>query len=161
MTHHNDEHVELRPLTPAEFVQYRESFLCDWAADIARVDGIPIAEATIQATRRTDSELTDGAATKGHYLYAIVSGGEWIGTLWFSAGEERNAFLDDITVREPHRGKGVGRRALELFEARATELGFTRIDLHVYRDNPRAISLYEKIGYRTTGLKMRKVLGTR
>jgi ribosomal protein S18 acetylase RimI-like enzyme len=161
MTTYNDENIGLRPLQPDQFVQYRESFIRDWADDIARVDDIPLAEATIQATKRTDSELTDGATTKGHYLYAIVRGDEWVGTLWFSAGEERNAFLDDITVREAFRGKGYGRRALELFEARASELGLTRIDLHVYRHNPRAISLYEKLGYRTTGLKMRKVLGAK
>lgn len=159
--HESMSHLELRPLRADEFAQYRESFIRDWATDIARVDDLPLAEATIEAAKRTDRDLTDGFSTKGHHFYALVCGDERVGTLWFSVVEDRHAYLDDITVGEPFRGKGFGRRALELFEAKASELDLTRIDLHVYRDNPRAIALYEKLGYRTTGLKMRKVLRAR
>ena len=151
--------VTLRPLQPEEFAAYRESFIRDWAVDIAQVDQISVVEATAQATRRTDDSLPDGVATQGHELHAIVCGDERVGTLWFSVEDGRQAFLDDLTIDEPFRRKGYGRRALELFEARARALGLSRIDLHVYRHNPDAVRLYEKLGYRITGLKMRKAIG--
>ena len=158
MSPRSDDDVTLRPLQPEEFADYRESFIRDWAADISRVDQSSLADATIQATRRTDASLPEGVATKGHQLYALICGDQRVGTLWFSVDAEGNAFLDDITINEPFRRRGYGRRALELFEAKARELGLLRIDLHVYRDNPSAIALYEKLGYRVTGLKMRKAL---
>jgi ribosomal protein S18 acetylase RimI-like enzyme len=157
----SDGDITLRPLRPDEFARYRETFIQDWAADIARVEELPDADAIREATRRTDASLPEGVATVGHHLHAILRGDERIGTLWFSVDEQRRAFLDDITIDAPFRRRGHGARAIALLEARAKELGLVRIDLHVYRDNPAAIALYEKLGYRTTGLKMRKNLGTR
>ncbi len=157
----SDEHVALRPLHPHEFAGYRESFIRDWAADLARVEQLSLAEATLQATRRTDASLPDGVATKGHQLHAILHCDVRVGTLWFSVDAEGRAFLDDITVDEPFRRQGHARRALQLFEALARAQGLAHIDLHVYRDNPGAIALYEQLGYRVTGLKMRKALDPR
>lgn len=155
----SDDDITLRPLQPEEFADYRARFIRDWAADIARVDQSSLEHATIQASQRTDASLPHGIATNGHQLYAIVCGDERVGTLWFSVDAERHAFLDDITINEACRRRGYGRRALELFEAKSREMGLERIDLHVYRDNPGAIALYEKLGYHVTGLKMRKALG--
>ncbi len=153
--------LRMRPLSAEEFPEYRESFIRDWALDLARVEGLPPEEAIASATRRTDAGLTAGVATPGHYLYAILFDDERVGTLWFSVDEERRGFLDDITILEPFRRRGHGKGALELLEAIARELGLGRLDLHVYRDNPGAIALYERLGYRVTGLKMRKVLGAK
>ncbi|MEO8704816.1 MAG: GNAT family N-acetyltransferase [Kofleriaceae bacterium] len=149
--------VTLRPLLPAEFAGYRASFIRDWAADLVRVEDLSPADAVREATRRTDASLPQGFTTLDHHLYAILSGTDRVGTLWFSVADG-HAFLDDITIDEAARGQGHGRRALVQLEALARALGLVRIDLHVYRDNPRAIALYEQLGYRTTGLKMRKSL---
>lgn len=152
--------ITLRPLNHDEFVAYRDSFIRDWSADLARVEDLSLEDARHEATRRTDASLTNGIATEGHHLFAILSGGARVGTVWFSV-TDGHAFLDDITIEESVRGQGHGRRALVLLEAEVQALGLDRIDLHVYRDNPRAISLYEQLGYRTTGLKMRKMLRER
>ena len=157
----HDHDIRLRQLRAEEFADYRESFIRDWAADIARVDRISLADATVRATQRTDASLPEGVTTKGHHVYAIMRGDERVGSLWFSVDAERHAFLDDITINEAFRRMGYGRRALELLEAKAREMDLVCIDLHVYRDNPSAIALYEKIGYWTTGLKMRKALVTK
>jgi ribosomal protein S18 acetylase RimI-like enzyme len=155
------ERVDLRPMQQEEFAAFREAFVCDWARDIARIDDLPIAEATAQAAARTDADLPDGAATKGHFLFVILRGKERVGTLWFSVSLQRCAFLNDITVEESSRGRGYGPRALDLLEVKAQELGLTWIDLHAYAHNSQAIDLYRRLGYRTTGLKMRKMLGPR
>lgn len=150
--------VRLRPMSAAEFPSFRASFVLDWAADIARIDDLSFADAEAQAASRTDQNLTDGPATPGHRLFVIVDGEVPVGTLWFSYEPGKPAFLDDITIREEFRGQGYGRRALELLEVEARTLGLPRIDLHVYTHNPTAIAVYQKLGYHTTGLKMRKML---
>lgn len=153
--------VWLRPMRADELAAYRASFVADWAGDLARVDDLPLAEATQLAGRRMDASLPDGVATTGHFLFVIVADDQPVGHLWFSVEPGDRAFLDDITVGEHARGRGIGRRALELFEAEAAARGLTRIDLHVYAHNPRALALYQRLGYQTTGIKMRKRLGAR
>jgi ribosomal protein S18 acetylase RimI-like enzyme len=151
--------LRLRPMRADELPAFREAFVRDWAADLAIVDGLAPAGALAEAARRTDASLPDGVATAGHFLHVILAGDTAVGTLWFSIDERRHAFLDDITIGEAFRGAGHGRGALALFEEQARALGAVQVDLHVYRHNPRAIQLYERVGYQTTGLKMRKVLG--
>jgi ribosomal protein S18 acetylase RimI-like enzyme len=152
--------VSLRPLRADEFAVYRDAFILDWSADLARVEDLSLEDARHEATRRTDASLPNGIATEGHHLFAIMCGAEHVGKLWFSV-TDGHAFLEDITIEESVRGRGHGRRAMVLLEAEVQALGLDRIDLHVYRDNPRAIALYEQLGYRTTGLKMRKLLRER
>lgn len=152
-------HLRLRPMRPDEFAAFRESFIRDWAADLARIDDVPVAEALRQAAQRTDVDLSVGVATRGHHLFVLVDGDETVGTAWMSVTATGEAFLDDLTVHPRHRGQGYGQRALELLEHHAGALGLRCIDLHVYAHNPRAIALYQRQGYQTTGLKLRKRLG--
>lgn len=150
--------LQLRPMRPDEFPAFRDSFLRDWADDLARIDDVSVAEALRQAAQRTDAELPDGVATPRHHIFALVDGDAAVGTAWMSVTATGEAFLEDLTVREQFRGQGYGRRALELLELHASSLGLRCIDLHVYAHNTRALALYQQQGYRTTGLKMRKAL---
>jgi ribosomal protein S18 acetylase RimI-like enzyme len=141
-----------------EFVAFRAAFIHDWAVDLAKIGDLTGVEALALAEARTDADLPLGPATSGHHLFVILVNDEPVGSLWFSTDSQGHAFIDDVTIREEHRGKGYGRHALELCELEVRQRGVMRIDLHVYTHNPRAIALYELLGYRTTGLNMRKVL---
>ena len=145
-------------MRPDEFESFREGFIEDWAIDLAKVENLPLELARAEATRRTDADLTDAVETEGHRLYVITADDDRIGTLWFSFGEKR-AFLDDITIDEEHRGQGHGRRALELMERELQGLGVELVQLNVYAHNPGARSLYDRIGYEVTGVKMSKKIG--
>jgi ribosomal protein S18 acetylase RimI-like enzyme len=153
-----DTPLRLRQMRPDELAGWRERFVADWSADLARVEGLTPSEARREAARRTDADLPDGLATAGHHLRMIEEGDAVVGSAWFSIGTGA-AFLDDLTVLAEHRGRGLGAAALRLIEAELVALGERRLDLHVYADNARAIALYAASGYRTTGLKMRKTLG--
>ena len=151
--------IRLRAMAADEFGAYRAAFIRDWAADLEIVDDVTREGALAEAAARTDADLPLGPATPGHHLFVILADHEPVGSVWFSMDAQGRAFLDDVTIHEADRGKGYGRRALELCEQEARQRGATRIELHVYRHNPRAIALYEVAGYQTTGLKMRKLLG--
>ena len=79
-----------------------------------------------------------------------------VGVIWFAmngTGEARRAFLYDITLEDAHRGRGLGRQAMALFEAEARRLG-----LHVFGHNTRARELYEKLGYVAISVNLSKEL---
>lgn len=59
----------------------------------------------------------------------------------------RDAFIDEFYLRESHRGRGWGRRALSFVEAEARLLDVRSIHLEVVRQNTGAKEVYRKSGY--------------
>ena len=60
----------------------------------------------------------------------------------------RDAFIDELYVREEFRGRGLGRRAIELAERACRERGIGALHLEVERANPTAQELYRRSGFR-------------
>jgi len=54
-----------------------------------------------------------------------------------------------------YRGRGHGRKLIELTLHAAKLVGFSRVELTVHADNPLAISLYERVGFVREGIKRR------
>ena len=52
-----------------------------------------------------------------------------------------------IHLDQPYWGKGYGHQSLLLLEMEAKKLDIRKLYLRVFRDNLRAIQLYEKMGY--------------
>lgn len=78
----------------------------------------------------------------------------WAG---YGGAEGRAAHPDAVEichlqVRPEHRGKGVGTALIVGSERRASERGRRRIAVGVADDNPAARRLYERLGYRSTGI---------
>lgn len=65
-------------------------------------------------------------------------GGQIAGFVEMNGHHVENLFVD-----VPWQGQGLGQRLLSLAEARTKD----RITLTVFQDNPRARSLYERLGY--------------
>ena len=64
--------------------------------------------------------------------------------LWHAA---EDCWLEDLFVREPARGLGLGRALVEAAAGRARARGCRRIDLDAASDNHAAIALYERLGF--------------
>jgi RimJ/RimL family protein N-acetyltransferase len=54
-----------------------------------------------------------------------------------------------------YRGRGYGRTLIETTLHAAELAGFKRVELSVHADNPRAIALYERVGFVREGIKRR------
>lgn len=52
-----------------------------------------------------------------------------------------------------HRGRGLGLRLINSALAQARKVGFVRVELCVHADNPRAIALYDKVGFVREGVQ--------
>jgi ribosomal protein S18 acetylase RimI-like enzyme len=57
------------------------------------------------------------------------------------------AKLDDVSVKQERRGKGVGTDLLEQLKDQLRKESVTRIDVAVHKDNPEARHFYEKLGF--------------
>ncbi len=150
--------IALRPMTAGEFVGFRAAFIRAWAADLANVEDLDDAQALDDAGTRTDADLPRGVDTPGHHLFTIMAGDRPVGSLWYARDAGGGAFLDEVHIVASERGQGHGRRAIELAEADARARGATRMTLNVYQHNPRAIALYETLGYLTTKRTMSRAL---
>ena len=59
----------------------------------------------------------------------------------------RDAFVDELYLREAHRDQGIGLRALEHAAELCAQLGVGALHLEVDHVNPRARALYERNGF--------------
>jgi RimJ/RimL family protein N-acetyltransferase len=105
--------------------------------------------------------LNNYLTAKNATLLIAEADGKIVGVLDCEGGQ-RNAVRHivrlGISVRKEHRDQGVGRALMERAIAWARETGIVkRIELHVTVRNPRAIHLYEKLGFEKEG-KIRRGL---
>lgn len=61
-----------------------------------------------------------------------------------------NAFLDDLFIRAPFRGAGLGTAALQQVRAFCVERGVRALHLETGRDNAAAQALYRRAGFKVT-----------
>lgn len=57
------------------------------------------------------------------------------------------AKLDDVSVKEDRRGKGVGTALMEQLKEKLRKESVTRIDVGVHLENPEARRFYERLGF--------------
>ncbi len=135
-------------------LEYQEYAMCSqnrYAQAGARAVGISIEIARQKANAQFEELLPDGLQTQNQHLYAIIKDDKLpIGIMWFaqvSSDGCNEEFLYDIEIEAEYRGQGLGKKAMELFEAKARELKLDTLGLHVFYDNEVACALYKKIGY--------------
>lgn len=72
--------------------------------------------------------------------------------------EERHVASLAISVAGGRRGRGVGTALIEALLSWAPSAGVTRVQLWAWANNPRAISLYERLGFQREGVARRSVI---
>lgn len=61
----------------------------------------------------------------------------------------RDAFIDELFLKDDHRGKGIGDHAMDFLQQNSPELGIKALHLEVESHNPQAHRLYLKKGFRS------------
>jgi ribosomal protein S18 acetylase RimI-like enzyme len=80
----------------------------------------------------------DGGAAIGYFVLTLGWSLEYGG---------RDAFVDELFIAPSHRGRGLGRRALQTMEEACRELSVRALHLEVEKDNFPADGLYRKRGF--------------
>ncbi|MBD1897088.1 GNAT family N-acetyltransferase [Coleofasciculus sp. FACHB-129] len=60
----------------------------------------------------------------------------------------RDAFIDELYIRESYRGQGVGMSLIQFIESVCPSLGIQALHLEVERKNTAAQNLYRKVGFK-------------
>ena len=82
--------------------------------------------------------ICDGALPIGYVILTIGYSIEYHG---------HDAFVDELYLRESHRGRGWGRAALTFVEQVCRELDVRALHLEVERENIAAHAVYRKFGF--------------
>ena len=80
----------------------------------------------------------DGAHVVGYVAVALGFSFEYRG---------REAFVDELLIAQSHRGRGLGREALDVAEAYCREAGVNALHLEVERHRENALELYRRRGF--------------
>ena len=153
--------VELRPMREDEFAAWREDARTWYAADLVENGGMRPGPAEEKARADDAMAFPEGFATPGNVLLMVDEDGAPVGSVWFAPREQRGekyAFLYPIKLDEEHRGRGLGRQAMQLLEDEVRAQGFDRIMLNVFGGNERARSLYRGLGYDEAAVHMLKAI---
>ena len=152
----------------------REAFVREEVANYAEQQVRDAGWSPSEAMDRARAELLpalerelDEAAQRGHAVWSAVGPDRvTVGWLWVrpSPQRSRSAFLYQITVAAPLRGRGYGRAMLAALEERLARDGIDELLLHVNLGNLPARRLYAAAGYEQVGgdrrvRRLRKHLG--
>lgn len=152
----------LRPATAEEFDEYRPDLIAGYARQIAASGSLPPEAARRKAEQDTERALPAAVNTPGQLLFRIVAGEEAVGWLWLAIPARpetpRMAWVMNVEISEPSRGKGYGRQAMLLAEKVAREHGMTSLGLNVHGSNKTALSLYGSLGYQVMTQQMSKAV---
>ena len=83
--------------------------------------------------------ILDGGMPVGYVVLCFGYSLEWLG---------RDAFVDELYLREEFRGRGWGRRTMAFVEEEARTRGVRALHLAVVKGNDTALQLYRKVGFR-------------
>ena len=118
-------------------------------ADAAAVETVEKACFSIPWSR--ESFWEEAANEKAYYLL-VLDGTTVIGYAgtWILLDE---AHITNVAIQPEYRGKGVGWQMMQELKRIVVELGVTAMTLEVRPSNTVAISMYEKMGFKSAGLR--------
>ncbi len=155
--------IRLEPMSEDEFQ-------ASLARNIARRAQESIAlgiwnEGGAEAASRADflQLFPQGRRTEGFDFRNIVDGdsGARVGETWFSAqpiGGKVQFWVNWIWVEPTYRRRGIATLTFRLLEEEAIRAGADRVGLYVHAENEGAQSLYRRLGFAPTGIRMSKKL---
>ena len=83
----------------------------------------------------------------GSRFYRYIKDGDcFLGEVAYHLDEERQIYIADVIVHATHRGKGIGREALQLLCEAARPRGIKTIYDEIALDNP-AVSMFVRCGF--------------
>lgn len=102
-----------------------------------------------------------GEALKAYLLKMLEFGriliecdnGMILGLIGFYANDMKSkvAYVSSFVISQNVEGKGLARQLFEMFLKIAKSAGMETMELNVWKDNPRAIAFYSKMGLRVVG----------
>lgn len=121
--------------------------LVEFIREFHEIEHLPFDSNTIR--RLLATFLQDNSLGR---MWLIHSSDEAIGYIILTFGYSleflgRDAFIDELYIRESHRGQGAGTKALQFVAEVGPSLGVQALHLEVDQINTKAQDLYRKMGF--------------
>ncbi|MFW5939940.1 MAG: N-acetyltransferase family protein [Halolamina sp.] len=149
--------MEIEPATMAD----AERVAALWV-ELARDQRVHGSHLLAEPNREAVREVLARSIVTGGVLVARTGDGTLAGfvefgreTMSYRQDAERGV-IENIYVRQPHRGSGVGGDLLEAAEDRLFDAGVDRVSLEVLADNEAARRLYARYGYEPHRIELEK-----
>ena len=158
-----EEVMLLKQMSDDEYKEFMESSIESYAEEKVKAGNWKEDEAIEKSKEEFVQLLPEGNHTIDHLLYSLVDSESnvKVGSLWVHCKvEEKEAFIYEFAVDEEQQGKGYGTRAIQELERILQGQGIEGLSLHVFGHNKKAIRLYERLGFETTNMNMKKTLST-
>jgi ribosomal protein S18 acetylase RimI-like enzyme len=155
--------VRLRALRDDEIPGFIDGLRSEYVRGLIEDASMSREEAEEKAATDHASLFPGGSPQPDHHMYVIEGeAGEPVGHLFWARrpapGSTARAFLYEIYVEEPFRGRGLGREAMKLLETEVRADGLPGIDLNVWGGNDLARALYRSLGFEERAVFMSKEL---
>lgn len=151
--------VRIAPFDEAEFLESRDRSIQRHADAGVRRGIFKREDSRVAAQTEFDQLLPQGRLTPNVHFCKILdeATGARVGETWYTVrthGGKVQFWIDWILIDEPHRRRGLATQALSRLAEMARAEGADRLGLFVHADNPEAESLYRRLGFRPTGMRM-------
>lgn len=129
--------------------------------DLVAQGGLGRDQAAAKTATDWERLFPDGRVAPGNELFAVEDeSGVRVGDLWIAErendGGDKVLYVYSIEIAPEHRGRGLGREAMLLFEDEARSRGISTTSLTVLGGNEVARSLYRSLGYAERAVFMSK-----
>jgi RimJ/RimL family protein N-acetyltransferase len=101
------------------------------------------------------------SAAKRNAFWVVDINGQIVGTFGIEAQDEDRTELRRMYLDRAYRGRGVALRMLTCAEARARELGFSKVILSTAEVQTAAIAFYRRCGYRLIRTETAEAMSTK
>lgn len=119
-----------------------------WNEHYTPIIGKPQVEYMLEKFQSVDAMLTQ---INNGYRYFLIGEDEFeLGYLSFER-RETALFLSKIYLLKKHRGKGIGKQAMEFITSAARGMGCSKVTLTVNRFNQYSIKAYKRAGFQIKG----------
>ena len=155
--------VSLKAMDKSAFSAYKKQAIPAYAKDNVNAGRWAESDALARSEKEFERLLPDGVNSQDNYFFDIIENKQEqnVGFVWVKIEHHFNtksAFIYDIEIAEAYRQQGYAKAGLSDIEKVVTDLGATRLGLHVFNNNAAAMALYKSIGYQMVSHNMNKVL---
>jgi ribosomal protein S18 acetylase RimI-like enzyme len=154
--------ITFKKIEPDEFKRYGQIFIKDYSEDLSVNHGYSPKESLAIATRALSTSFPNNISTASDVIICIMAESSVIennvvGFLWYNINSDNaKAYICDFFIFEQHRSKGHGKSAIALLESELAQHEINYLGLRVANNNPRALALYQDLGFNISGLNMSK-----
>jgi ribosomal protein S18 acetylase RimI-like enzyme len=126
--------VTLRPLREDEYREWDTAHRRGYEHGLVDYAGMERDAARAKVERDVAAVLPEGLATPGTWIWAVEADGRPVGAVFLGL-RGADAWLYDVTIHAPDRGRGYGRAAMLPLEEELRVLGHDCVALNVWGGN--------------------------